>query len=296
MREGGADTAAIEVHHLCVLAAGEDNPPVEGVAALEVDETGALQRLQGVALIREMAPQISPGGIADAELFDQSRVVHPTPFEVPQRLGMARELLLIEGCGSLQRVGSVGWGALLLEISQALRKGEALGQLDKANQIAALSAAVAVEEILPGVDIEGRPGFKVQGTESDELGARTCASAAPVPLPQIIEQRKTLFQFFQILAQGGRLAFGDQRRRGPTLLPGKDGGGRKNSLRDGGARGLAEPESAKAELRDLPDCGASANEQGGRVSGAGRNEPVALGPGRGPSGGAWRDRGCDSGL
>jgi len=43
MREGGADTAAIEVHHLCVLAAGEDNPPVEGVAALEVDETGALE-------------------------------------------------------------------------------------------------------------------------------------------------------------------------------------------------------------------------------------------------------------
>jgi hypothetical protein len=37
---------------------------------------------------------------------------------------------------------------LLLEISQALPKGETEGQLDKANQIAALSPAVAVEEIL----------------------------------------------------------------------------------------------------------------------------------------------------
>jgi hypothetical protein len=71
------------------------------------------------------------------------------------------------------------------------------------------------------------------------------------------------------------LALGDQRRRGPTLFPGKDGGGRKNSLSDGGARGLAEPESAKTELRDWPDRGASANERRERVFGAGRNEPVA---------------------
>ena len=35
------------------------------------------------------------------------------------------------------------------------------GQLDKANQIAALAAAVAVEEILSGIDIERRPAFRV---------------------------------------------------------------------------------------------------------------------------------------
>ena len=173
MREGGADTAAVEVHHPPVLAAGEDHTPVEGIAALRVDETGALQRLQGVALVGEMTPKIASGGVAEAELFDQSRIVHSPLFEIPERLGVAWELLLIEGRSLLPGVGGVGRNVLLLEISQALRKGEMQGQLHKANQIAALSAAVAVEEILPGVDIERRPGFRVQWTESDELGART---------------------------------------------------------------------------------------------------------------------------
>jgi hypothetical protein len=35
------------------------------------------------------------------------------------------------------------------------------GQLDKANQIATLTAAMAVEEIFIGIDIEGRLGFLV---------------------------------------------------------------------------------------------------------------------------------------
>jgi len=83
MREGGADTAAIEVHNLCVLVAGEDNTPVEGVAALEVDETGALQRLQGITLVREVTPQITAGSVADAEFFNQSKLVHSTLSEIP---------------------------------------------------------------------------------------------------------------------------------------------------------------------------------------------------------------------
>jgi hypothetical protein len=108
-----------------------------------------------------MTPQISPGGVADAELFDQSRIMHSAPFEIAERLGVERELLLIEGNGLLPRVGSAGPNSLRSEISQALRKGEMQGQLDKANQIAALSTAVAVEEIFLGIDIERRPVFRV---------------------------------------------------------------------------------------------------------------------------------------
>ena len=93
------------------------------------------------------------------------------------------------------------------------------GQLDKTNQIAALSTAVAVEEIFPGIDVERRPAFRVQRTESDELGALTGGPAAPILLPQIIEQRKTLFEFFQILAHGAVLASGDERRRRSAAIP-----------------------------------------------------------------------------
>jgi hypothetical protein len=94
MREGGVDTAAIEVHNLGVLIAGEDNTPVESVAALEVDETGALQRFQGVALIREMAPQISAGGIADSEFFDQAGTAHAALFEIAARFQAMRMRLV----------------------------------------------------------------------------------------------------------------------------------------------------------------------------------------------------------
>jgi len=76
------------------------------------------------------------------------------------------------------------------------------GQLDKAHEIATLAAAVTVEEIFVGVDIERGPGFRVQRTEADELGTVTGMPAGPMLLPQIVEQGQALFEFFDILAHG----------------------------------------------------------------------------------------------
>ena len=94
---------------------------------------------------------------------------------------------------------------MLLEVSEALAEGQMAGPLDKAKEIAALAATVTVEEIFAGVDIERRAGFRMQGTESDELGAVTSRLGDPVLLPQIIEQRKALFEFFDILVHGAVL-------------------------------------------------------------------------------------------
>ena len=92
---------------------------------------------------------------------------------------------------------------MLLEVGEALAERQMAGQLDKANQIATLAAAVAVEEIFARVDVERRPSFPVQRTETDELGgAVTCRAGVPVLLPQIIEQRLALFEFFDVLAHG----------------------------------------------------------------------------------------------
>jgi len=52
----------------------------------------------------------------------------------------------------------------------------------RSNQIAALAAAVAVEEILAGVDTEGRPALWMQRTESNKLGALTRRSGDPILL------------------------------------------------------------------------------------------------------------------
>src|SRR5260370_21853431 len=79
------------------------------------------------------------------------------------------------------------------------------GQLDIAKEIAALAATVTVKEILAGIDIERRAGFRMKGTESDELGAVRGGPGDPILLPQISEQRKALFQFFDLLPHGAVL-------------------------------------------------------------------------------------------
>ena len=107
MGEGGADTAAVEVDDASVLAAGEDDAPVESVMALRVDEAYLLQEIEGIALSGEMTPQIAAPGIADPEFLDESRIVYSALFEIPQRLRVVRKLALVES-GSLLEDGGRG--------------------------------------------------------------------------------------------------------------------------------------------------------------------------------------------
>jgi hypothetical protein len=111
------------------------------------------------------------------------RVAQSSLLEIAQCLGVAIKLLLIESRGLLEYGGRVGGrSALLLEVSETLAEGKMTGQLDKANEIAALSATVAVKEIFAGVDIERRSGFWMQGTESDELVAVSGGPGGPMLL------------------------------------------------------------------------------------------------------------------
>jgi hypothetical protein len=144
---------------------------------------------------------------------------------------------------------------------------------------------MTVKEILAGIDIERRAGFRMKGTESDELGAVRGGPGDPILLPQIIEQRKALFQFFDVLAHDAVLPLEAERRRLLPAFPGKDGGWR-NFLRAARAREFAKPESArtKAQLGDQRDRRAPASEPCGRAFGGERKVPVGSGPGRGPSG------------
>jgi hypothetical protein len=142
------------------------------------------------------------------------------------------------------------------------------GQLDKANEIAALAATVTVEEIFVSVDVERRSGFRMQRTESNELGAESDRPGGPTLLPQIIEQRHTLFQFFDILAHGAVFPLeanvGGGRQHSQARMV-----GRRKFLKAARAKEFAEPESAKtkAQLADRSDHRTPASESCGRAFG-----------------------------
>ncbi len=202
MDEGAAGATAVQVNDASSPAAGEDDALIEGVVALRVDEAGAPQQIEGIALGYEVTSQAPPWGITDLQFPDQSGVAQSALFQVAPCLRVAIELPLIESASLPQHSGRVYRSALLFEVGEALAEGQVPGQLDKANQIAAQAATMAVKEIFAGVDIERRPGLGVQRTESNELGGVTRRPGGPILLPQVIEQRQALFDFFQVLAHG----------------------------------------------------------------------------------------------
>ena len=89
--------------------------------------------------------------------------MHSAPVEVDHRFRTTVQLLLIEQRGFVKRGRGINLRiGLMIETSQTLTERQATRQLDKAKQVAALPAAVAVEDIFSGVDLERRPGFLVQ--------------------------------------------------------------------------------------------------------------------------------------
>ena len=61
------------------------------------------------------------------------------------------------------------------------------GKLHEANQVASLPAAVTIEQILAGVDVEGGTGVLMQGTKSDELGVSSGRTTTPVVVLQVLQ-------------------------------------------------------------------------------------------------------------
>ncbi len=93
----------------------------------------------------ETTAQAPAGGIADLELFDQGGILQSALVEITHRFGVVIELLSIERGGLLEDSGDrvVCRTGLLLQVSEALAEGQVAGQLDKANQVAALPSAMS---------------------------------------------------------------------------------------------------------------------------------------------------------
>ena len=102
----------------------------------------------------------------------------------------------------------------------AFVEGQVMRELQEANQIAALPAAVAVEDILVCVDVERGPALLMQRTETHILPTAR-RPANPVLLPQVLQQKLSPSAPAQISAHAlfpplepslGRLLFGSQAR------------------------------------------------------------------------------------
>ena len=74
-----------------------------------------------------MTAQVAAGGIADPQFTYQGRIVQSALFQIPQRLGVMLELLLIETSRLLQHGRGGLHRSLRIKISEALAKGEAPG-------------------------------------------------------------------------------------------------------------------------------------------------------------------------
>src|SRR5260370_42001510 len=96
MSENGSDTAAVEVDDASALAAGEDDAPVEGVAALLIEQTETPQEFARIALSGEMTAQGPARGITNPHFFDQGRIAQSSLLKISPRFGVPIELLLLE--------------------------------------------------------------------------------------------------------------------------------------------------------------------------------------------------------
>ena len=75
-------------------------------------------------------------------------------------------------------------------------------EFDKADKVATAPTAVTVEQIFLRVDVEGGMSVLMQRAESRELGAGIDPMPSPVVPLQVLQQRNTLFEPFEVLAHG----------------------------------------------------------------------------------------------
>src|SRR5665213_1653874 len=224
MSEGSADAAAVEVDDLFAFSQRKDDALIESVGAVRVEQSGLPQQIEGKTLCSEMTAENPAGSVTDLKVPDQAGIMQPALVEIEHRFGVLNELLLIESRSLFEHVdGAALWSGLHVQAREALAERQPVGQLHKANQIAAPAAAVAVENVLVRVDIERGPGLLVQWTESDDLGsARRMTS--PVMLPQIVQKRHPPLECYDVFAHGAFFASGAQRRSRRPAVQGKDGG------------------------------------------------------------------------
>jgi hypothetical protein len=133
MWESGADAATVEIDHATVLATGEDDAPAKGVAALMADQTRPQQQVQGIAQMDQMTSQIAAGSISEPQFFEEGRIIEAALPQILNGLGVAVQLRLVKGSGSVEQLGLGSDREVLLQVGDGFPEGEMLRKLHQAN-------------------------------------------------------------------------------------------------------------------------------------------------------------------
>src|SRR5215467_1686201 len=138
----------------------------------------------------KMTPYVSAGSVTNAELRDDGGIVQSALLQIVRGFRMAVELKLIESGRLLQQLGNRRGRRghqLLFQMRHTLAKGQIQEELDKADQVAAPTTAVAVEQIFSGIDVEGRTSLLMQRTQPDQFLPRAGTTRLPVVALQILQ-------------------------------------------------------------------------------------------------------------
>src|SRR5258708_1526870 len=149
-----------------------------------------------------MTPQSSAGCIADAEFLDEVVVAQAPPNQILYCFRMAMQCELVKSGGAFQKVGIRSGRQFLPQMRQALLERQMQRELDEANQVATPPAAMAIKDVLAGVDVEGGMRFPVQGAQPHKLWLIPSATRPPVAPLQVLQQRNALFELLQIRIHG----------------------------------------------------------------------------------------------
>src|SRR5215472_10350084 len=116
-----------------------------------------------------MTAEIAARSVAHAQFLDQDGISEASLLQIRSGFWIAVELELVEGGGLVQQFGLRRSSHVLLQIGEALAEGQMLRKFDEADQVAAALTAVAVEQVLTGIDVKRGPLLCVQRAESHEL-------------------------------------------------------------------------------------------------------------------------------